>query len=116
MTGPPLGPERPSGERTCGRQIEDGHCGAPAVEHIAWTADMENGLVCVEHRAEAERRWVFYDRHPMTGLCGTNHDRIRWVTSWDDPPGYCAEEVAPGTLYSERFEAAPVERPVRVTS
>jgi hypothetical protein len=65
VTGPPLGPKRPSADQTCGRLIGDGHCGAPAVEHIAWTADLENGLVCVEHRAEAEREWVFYDRHAV---------------------------------------------------
>lgn len=112
MTVPPLGPERPSGDQTCGRLTGDGYCGKPAVEHIAWTADLENGLVCAEHRAEAERQWVFYDRHPLTALCGINGPTMRWVFSWEHPPGFCAEQVAPGTLYSERYEDIPIERPV----
>jgi hypothetical protein len=105
---PPLGPGRPAGDQTCGRLTRGGHCGDAAVEHIAWTSDMENGLVCPTHRDEARTRWAYYDHHPIGGLC--TNDGTMWITSWNDPPGYCAEPVADGWSYYEVYETAEVAR------
>lgn len=113
---PPLGGVRPAGDQTCGRLLGmsaggELHCGAPAVTHIAWTSDAENGLVCAEHEREAERRWVFWDRHPLTPLCASATDErpVVWVASWESPPGFCAERVGDGVVYHEVFEPVPAE-------
>lgn len=51
---------------TCGRV----GCRQPATRHIIWTAEIENGLVCDEHMAEARRLWVFYAEHEYdAGFC-----------------------------------------------
>lgn len=38
-------------------------CGKPATWHIFWTPDLENGICCDHHAAEARSRWVFYAIH-----------------------------------------------------
>lgn len=114
MVTPPLGGVRSAGDQTCGRltgmsAAGELHCGQPAIEHIAWTAGMDNGLVCAEHYREAQRRWAYHDHHPVGGIC--TNDGARWVFSWDDPPGYCGEPVADGWLYHESYDK--VRDPVR---
>jgi len=44
-------------------------CGQPATWHIAWDAQLENGLACDEHMAEAQRDYVYVDRHRVTPDC-----------------------------------------------
>ena len=45
------------------------HCGQPATWHIMWTADLDNGLACVEHMEEARRKWTYYAAHPYEPTC-----------------------------------------------
>ncbi|WP_037649794.1 hypothetical protein [Streptomyces flavidovirens] len=45
-------------------------CGVPATWHIAWDAQMENGLACDQHMAEAQQRFAYFDRHPISPDCG----------------------------------------------
>jgi hypothetical protein len=64
-------------------------CDKPPKWHIIWTADVENGLTCDEHLAEARRLWVFYAVHSYE-------------------PGYCSH---PKALYypKENVCAIPIE-------
>ena len=66
---PPLFNEAPGG--VCSRWLGDHNCGKPAVMHIMWTSDMENGCCCAEHNAEAGDQWCFYARHPWQPACST---------------------------------------------
>jgi hypothetical protein len=87
----PLGPSRPAGDTGCARLTDGGHCGRPSTHHVIWTPDAENGVMCAEHFAEAQRRWVFYDVHPLGAFCTL--PGMTWVLSWEQPPGDCAMEV-----------------------
>lgn len=106
---PPLGGPRPSGDQGCGRITGAGCCGEPATVHIAWTPDMDNGVVCPKHLTEARRWWVFYDHHPITPLCTLQDAGLVWVVSWEHPPGYCAEPLSDGIAYVETYADQSVE-------
>lgn len=104
---PPLGDERLMGEQTCGRIIGinatgELHCNLLAIEHIAWTVEMENGLTCEKHYAEAKQQWAYYDHHPIGGLCCKN-ENVKWIPSWVDAPGYYAEVLVGNWLYHESY-------------
>lgn len=62
---PPLGGHAPPLQ--CNRLLrwpdESSKCGRPATFHIVWTADLENGLACDEHMAEAKTKWCFFAVH-----------------------------------------------------
>lgn len=68
---PPMGGHAPP-ER-CGRLLEwpdeSSQCPNPATTHVIWTEDMENGLECDEHAAEARSKWVFWAMHPYRLDC-----------------------------------------------
>lgn len=64
---PPLFGSAPS--LTCSRWIGDRNCGAPATWHVIWTAQLDNGLCCDEHMAEARRVWAFFAAHPHAIEC-----------------------------------------------
>lgn len=108
---PPLGGPRPSGDQGCGRLTIGGHCDQPAVVHIAWNSDIDNGVVCPEHLAEARKRWAFYDHHPLTPFCTQQDQGMVWVASWEHPPGYCAEPIADQVVYIETYADQPAEVP-----
>lgn len=69
ITPPITGGGRFAGDLTCGRGTPEDHCGAPATWHILWTVDLENGVVCNEHMGEAQRRWVYVERHSISPDC-----------------------------------------------
>ena len=91
---PPLGPERPVMDLTCGRLIPPGHCGKPATWHFCWTDDAENGLCCDEHTEEAHRLGWGVDWHPVGPIC-TMPDSV-WVGSIHSPPGRCDWRLSDG--------------------
>lgn len=112
MTTPPLGPERPALDHTCGRQVDGGYCGASAVWHFAWSDDLENGLCCAEHADEALAKGWGVDWHPIGAVCtlpGT-----LWVGSTFAPPGRCEWVLSDGTAASAATADAP--QPVEVSA
>lgn len=60
----------PAIARTCTRWLDGRPCGDPAVRHVIWDAEMENGFVCEEHQAELGAVWSYCWRHPVGADCG----------------------------------------------
>ena len=74
MSGSPeLTPTVRIGDPRCGSRHTSGSpaCGAPATWHIAWslTTPAEFSLVCDQHMTEAQRNFVYVDRHPAAVVC-----------------------------------------------
>jgi hypothetical protein len=99
----PLGPSRPAMDLSCGRLLDGSHCGRLSVQHVLWSTDMRNGVMCGEHWGEAQRRWPHYDAHPVDAFC--TMPGSEWYFSWDHPPGYCVipidDETAAAVLEAE---------------
>jgi hypothetical protein len=69
---PPIGRVVDTSLQPCGHSpddTEDDTCRQKATWHIAWDAQMENGLACDEHMVTAQQ-WVYVDRHPVGPVCG----------------------------------------------
>lgn len=81
-------------------------CPKPATWHIAWDADLENGLACDEHMAEAERRWVYVDRHHV------GHDCSMPGSTWYFEEKRCGYPDDPEQLTQQRANPAE-ETPCR---
>ena len=85
---PPLLGERDSGISTCSRRMATGvDCDKAATVHAIWTEDLENGLCCDEHWADAQAHWSYFDWHPFGGFCAMPGTDL--VFSWERPPGEC---------------------------
>ncbi|MCI3246332.1 hypothetical protein [Streptomyces spinosisporus] len=73
MTSPNLTPTKRIGDPRCGSRDTDDSpsCGAPATWHIAWRLAplAEFSLICDEHMAQAQRTFVYEDRHPADVVC-----------------------------------------------
>lgn len=70
---PPIGRIVDTSRQPCGYSPGDTDatdCGTPATWHIAWDADLENGLACEPHMDMIRQRWVYVDRHPVGPVCG----------------------------------------------
>ncbi|HEY6114870.1 MAG TPA: hypothetical protein VI172_02830, partial [Candidatus Dormibacteraeota bacterium] len=72
----------------CGSRNTDSSptCGAPATWHVAWrlSPPAEFSLVCNKHMAQAQKTFVYADRHPAAVACdmpGTG-----WAV---DDPSFC---------------------------
>jgi hypothetical protein len=68
---PPIGRILDTSRQTCTYSPGDtdaSTCTKPATWHIAWDADLENGLACDEHMAYA-KQYAYVDRHPVGVDC-----------------------------------------------
>lgn len=59
----------PAIARSCTRWLGDHDCGKPAVRHVIWDEECENGFVCEEHRAELGSVWTFLAAHEVGPDC-----------------------------------------------
>jgi hypothetical protein len=55
--------------RNCTRWLGDHPCGQPAVRHVIWDEEMENGFVCDEHLPELGVVWTFFAAHEVGPDC-----------------------------------------------
>lgn len=55
--------------RNCTRSLRGHICGKPAVRHVIWDEEMENGFVCEEHLSELGTAWTFYAAHEVGSDC-----------------------------------------------
>lgn len=73
MTLPNLTPTRRTGDARCGSRDTDDSpiCGAPATWHVAWrlAPDAEFSLVCDKHMTQAQKAFVYADRHTVDVAC-----------------------------------------------
>ena len=73
MSMPDLTPTHRVGNPRCGSRDTDDSptCGAPATWHIAWTLTppVNFSLVCDQHMTQAQRSFVYTDRHPAAVAC-----------------------------------------------
>jgi len=73
MSLPNLTPTLRVGDPRCGSRDTDDSptCGAPAIWHVAWrlAPAAEFSLVCDEHMTQAQRTFVYADRHPADVAC-----------------------------------------------
>lgn len=68
---PPIGRIMDTSRQPCGYSPGDtdaNTCMKPATWHIAWDADLENGLACDEHMTYAQQ-FAYVDRHPVGVDC-----------------------------------------------
>jgi hypothetical protein len=101
----PLGGVRPHGDVTCARLTPAGHCGEPAIAHVLWDAEMNNGVVCFRHWLEARASWPFYDHHSVGNDSCCTWAGTAWIFSWDEPPGHCAVALDPSLMELEAAQA-----------
>lgn len=102
MTGPfaPLGREMDTSGQTCTYSPGDlaaNDCGEKATWHIAWNPNLDNGLACDPHMAEARARFVFVDSHRVGSECampGTAWDFDNARCIYPDNPTPAEEQVA----------------------
>lgn len=95
-----LGPETDTSGQTCTHASSDNPanlCGTPATWHIVWDLNLENGLACDPHMAEARARLVFVDRHHVGPDCSMpgvhwDFDNKRCVYPDDPAPAEAAEQ------------------------
>lgn len=66
----------PAIARNCTRWLGDHNCGKPAVRHVIWDAEMENGFVCEEHLAELGVVWSFCWAHEVGPDCAMPGSRF----------------------------------------
>lgn len=59
----------PAIARTCTRWLAGRACGEPAVRHVIWDDEMENGFVCDHHLAELGAVWSFCWAHEVGPDC-----------------------------------------------
>jgi len=59
----------PAIARNCTRWLRDHNCGKPAVRHVIWDAELENGFVCDEHLDEIGTRWKCLAMHAVGPDC-----------------------------------------------
>ncbi|MEU3282897.1 hypothetical protein [Streptomyces antibioticus] len=73
MTIPGLTPTSRVGDPRCGSRDTDDSptCGAPAAWHVAWhfKPEAKFSLLCDQHLAEAQTKFVYADRHPAEIVC-----------------------------------------------
>jgi hypothetical protein len=105
MTFPNLTPTVRVGDPHCGSRDTDDSpaCGAPATWHVAWrlAPAAEFSLVCDEHMAQAQQKFVYEARHPADVVCdmpGTG-----WAIG---DPSFC---VVPPDVTDRAFLAARKE-------
>lgn len=109
----PLGPEVDTSGQTCTRASSDGPanlCGAPATWHIAWDLNLENGLACDTHMAEARTQLVFVDRHPVGPDCSMPG------VHWDFDHKRCVYPDDPAPAEERAVEPQPQEAACAPTS
>ncbi|NYV73127.1 hypothetical protein [Streptomyces sp. UH6] len=97
---PALGPEVDTSTQQCSfsPDVSDNTCQVPALWHIAWDTDLENGFACREHMAVVQQRFVYIDRHPIGPDCGMpgarwDFDHKRCNRSDDTPALAAAKEL-----------------------
>lgn len=90
---PPLGEFLPrDGDHVCGFGLGP-ICGEPAIVHVVWDANGENGMACETHWPVVQREWAYYDHHEVGTDCNMPGSEIIW--SWEEPPGRCDVEPEP---------------------
>ncbi len=71
-------------------------CGEPAVTHVAYDSDRENGFCCERHWVEFQAAWPYWDAHeskaPPCGYLGTLWDEDGKRCVW--PEGHPLAEVS----------------------
>ncbi len=71
-------------------------CGEPAVAHVAYDSDIENGFCCASHWDEFKTTWPFWDSHdveaPPCGYPGSLWNQAEKRCDW--PEGHPLAEAA----------------------
>ncbi|MFH9579114.1 hypothetical protein ACH4MO_14085 [Streptomyces globisporus] len=103
MITPPLGRILDTSRQRCTfspGDTDEATCKTPASWHVAWSADMENGLACDEHMAVAQQ-YAYLDRHQVGGDCSMpgsswDFDRKRcFIDGCSSPESAVAEQSMP---------------------
>ncbi|MFD9151533.1 hypothetical protein ACFWDF_30575 [Streptomyces diastaticus] len=107
----PIGREMNTSGQTCTHSPGDltaNDCGKKATWHIAWDTNLENGLACDPHMAEALARFMFVDRHRVGPECAMPG------TAWDFDNKRCVypDDPAPTEALAAALPADPTSTTV----
>lgn len=108
MITPPIGRIVDTSRQPCGYSPGDtdaNDCGQTATWHIAWDAQLENGLSCDEHMDLIQRQFVYADRHPVGVDCGM--PGATWFFE-EKRCGY--PDTGPAPVLTAAIEAAPARK------